>query len=228
MKARRPGPAVPPLAARKRVAAAAVVLILWMAAAACGGKSPSAPSVGGGETVSLPALSEMVSEKALGSEAAPNTVIEYSAFNCSHCADFHSLWLPELKRKHIDTGNVRYILRDFPLDPSPTTSNAGLSAAMVARCTGNARYFDAASLLYSTRGSWSSNPPANLAAVMSSMLSQAEVSACLATTELRNAVLQSRATGLEQFGVSGTPTFIVNGNKVVGNLGLAALEAYFK
>lgn len=120
---------------------------------------------------------------------------------------------------------VRYVFRDFPLDATRTTSNAGLSASM---CAGNARFFEAATLLFSTRGSWSSNPAANLAAAMSPMLSQAEVSACLATTDLRNAVLQSRATGLAQFGVSGTPTFIVNGNKVVGNLGLPALEMYFK
>jgi protein-disulfide isomerase len=186
-----------------------------LTAPACGGKSPTAPS-------SLPTLDEMLAEKALGSATAPNTIVEYSSLTCSHCADFHAAWLPQLRSKHIDTGNARFIYRDFALN------DASVSGAMVARCAGNARYFEALDLLFRTRTTWSGDPARSLGSVMSGMMSQATVDACLALTDLRNGVLQLRAAGQSEFAISGTPTFIVNGVSVVGNQGLAALEAYFR
>ena len=52
-----------------------------------------------------------------GKADAPVTIIEYASMTCGHCANFHNNTYPELKKKYIDTGKVRYILREFPLDP---------------------------------------------------------------------------------------------------------------
>ena len=64
----------------------------------------------------------------LGSEKAPVTIVEYASMTCPHCAHFAATTFPELKQRYIDTGKVRFTLREFPLDP--------LAAAgfMLARC----------------------------------------------------------------------------------------------
>ena len=71
----------------------------------------------------------------VGKANAPVTIIEYASMTCSHCATFHNTTYPEMKKKYIDTGKVKYILREFPLDP--------LAAAgfMLARCAGNDKYY---------------------------------------------------------------------------------------
>src|SRR5712691_11668810 len=56
-------------------------------------------------------------ERVLGNDAAPVTIIEYASMTCSHCARFHEVTYPELKKRYVDTGKVRFIFREFPLDP---------------------------------------------------------------------------------------------------------------
>src|SRR5690606_9095380 len=95
-----------------------------------------------GGLAALPALAQSFSpsdldvagplgDVALGKADAPVTIIEYASVTCSHCATFHASTFPTLKEKYIDTGKVRFILREFPLDPLAT---AGF---MLARCAGN-------------------------------------------------------------------------------------------
>ena len=74
-------------------------------------------------------------DKILGSETAPVTIIEYASLTCSHCKSFHENTLPKLKSDFIDTGKVRYILREFAFDP---VSKAGF---MLARCVPEEQYF---------------------------------------------------------------------------------------
>ena len=80
---------------------------------------------------SLPALAQNVAESdlavqgplgdvAVGPENAKVTIIEYASLTCSHCANFHKTTWPELKKRYIDTGKVRFVLREFPLDPLAT------------------------------------------------------------------------------------------------------------
>ena len=71
----------------------------------------------------------------MGSTDAKVTIIEYASLTCPHCAEFHKNVLPTLKSKYIDTGKVRYILREFPLDDLAT---AGF---MLARCAGDEKYY---------------------------------------------------------------------------------------
>ena len=70
----------------------------------------------------------------LGTADAKVTIIEYASLTCGHCATFHKDTWPALKAKYIDSGKVRFTLREFPLDPLAT---AGF---MLARCNGNDKY----------------------------------------------------------------------------------------
>ena len=79
---------------------------------------------------------------ALGPADAKVTIVEYASLTCSHCAAFHKDTWPELKKRYIDTGKVRFILREFPLDPLAT---AGF---MLARCDGEAKYYPITDLLF--------------------------------------------------------------------------------
>ena len=56
-------------------------------------------------------------DQVLGAAEAPVTIVEYASMTCPHCADFHAKTYPELKKRYIDTGKVRFIFREFPLDP---------------------------------------------------------------------------------------------------------------
>ncbi len=72
------------------------------------------------------ALPDMV----MGNANAPVTIVEYASMTCPHCAHFQETTFPELKKRYIDTGKVRYIFREFPLD------NLAAAAFMLARCAG--------------------------------------------------------------------------------------------
>jgi len=71
----------------------------------------------------------------LGKPDAPNTIVEYVSMTCPHCVQFHTTVLPELQTKYFDTGQVKLILREFPLD------GLAVAAFMLARCSGPDRYY---------------------------------------------------------------------------------------
>jgi len=82
--------------------------------------------------------SDALPEMAMGDEKAPVTIIEYASMTCPHCAHFQETTFPEIKKRYIDTGKVRWIFREFPLD------NLAAAAFMLARCAGkddNGKYF---------------------------------------------------------------------------------------
>jgi protein-disulfide isomerase len=193
-------------------AAGILALVVAIGAAGCGksgGSTPTTPT----PTATLPPMSVMLAEKTLGSATAPVTMIEYSSLGCSHCADFHAATLPQLKSAYIDTGRVRFVYRDFPLD-----TTAALSATMVARCSGD-NYFATLDALFNAQSSWA--PASNYTAAIKTVVAPLGVTSdvvdtCLASTELRNGVLAIKQSGQSTYGISGTPTFIINGQIVVG------------
>jgi protein-disulfide isomerase len=186
---------------RWKLGALPVGLCLLALAVACGDKStPAAPSA------PLPNLEEMLADKVLGDRAAPITIIEYSSLTCPHCASFHTATLPQLKTTYIDPGKLKLVYRDFPLDA------AAMSAAMVARCSGE-RYFEVIDLLYRAQSAWASNSDTKGAlkgVVAQAGLTSGDVDACLANTELRNGILSIQNGGQTKYGVRATPTFVIN------------------
>jgi protein-disulfide isomerase len=144
----------------------------------------------------------------IGSKDASVTIIEYASMTCSHCATFHEKTWPALKQKWIDTGKVRFILREFPLDPLAT---AGF---MLARCAGNDKYYAIVDLLFSQQKNWAfSNKPveALLSLVKQAGFSQESFEACLKNQQIYDAVNAVRDRAAQKLGVSSTPTFFING-----------------
>ena len=156
----------------------------------------------------------------LGKPDAPVTIVEYASMTCPHCASFHSDVLPELKKKYIDTGKVRYVYRDFPLDA------VALQAAQIAECAGNERYFAVLDLIFQTQSHWAvaKDPTTDLAkSLRIAGIGEADIKACLANDKIATAIVAERQTG-EKLGVSSTPTLFINGERWTGARTIAALD----
>ncbi len=114
-----------------------------------GGAAETVPAA---ELMKPDALPEMI----MGNDKAPVTVIEYASMTCPHCAHFQETTFPELKKRYIDTGKVRYIFREFPLD------NLAAAAFMLARCAGKDdkdKYFALIDTLFQQQRQWAVEKP---------------------------------------------------------------------
>jgi len=157
----------------------------------------------------------------IGNKNAKVTVIEYASLTCSHCATFHEKTWPALKQKWIDTGKVRFILREFPLDPLST------AAFMLARCGGNDKYYPMVDLLFSQQKNWAfSNKPveALLSLAKQAGFSQESFEACLKNQQIYDAVNAVRDRAAQKLGVSSTPTFFINGQVQRGALSVEEFD----
>lgn len=157
----------------------------------------------------------------LGKEDAKVTIIEYASMTCPHCANFHEKIFPVIKERYIDTGKVRFTLREFPFDPLAT------AAFMLARCNGNDKYYAMVDLLFAQQKAWSTaQKPAEalLATVRQAGFTQESFEACLKNQSIYDAVNSVRERGDKTFGVESTPTFFINGQKSSGSLSVEELD----
>ncbi|GHB21716.1 disulfide bond formation protein DsbD [Pseudovibrio japonicus] len=183
------------------------------------------PTVASAQTYSEAQLDKVgpLPEQAIGSPDAPVTVIEYASLTCGHCANFHNTTYKELKREYIDTGKVRFIFREFPLD---TVAAAGF---MLARCAPEDKYFDIVDLMFEEQRNWAfTNDPYNALLSMGKQLGFTEdsVKACLTNQEILDGVTEVRDYGSNTLGVDSTPTFFINGEKVSGALSFDEFKTY--
>jgi protein-disulfide isomerase len=165
-------------------------------------------------------LEEMV----LGEADAPVTVVEYASMTCSHCASFHNNIYPAFREKYIDTGKVRFIFREFPLDPLAT------GAFMLARCTGKENYFPFIEALFHNQESWTrTNEPVKALFALSRQVGFTEESfdTCLANQQLLNQINAVRDRAETEFDVQSTPTFFINGRIARGVQSLEDFERHF-
>ncbi len=163
-------------------------------------------------------------ENVMGDPNAPITMIEYSSMTCPHCAYFHTATLPGLKEKYIDTGKVRYILREFPLDHLAT------AAFMLARCAGKDKYFPLIDAMYAKQNEWavrSGNSQKLFELVKQAGFTEESFKKCLSDKDLSGKILEVKKKGVTDLRVQSTPTFFVNGEKVEGALSLAAFDKKF-
>lgn len=152
-------------------------------------------------------------EAVIGRADAPVTVIEYSSLGCSHCATFHAEVLPQLKTRYIDTGKVRWVVRDFPL------GQLQLAGAVAARCAGPAGYLPLIDVMFRTQERWmtSADPVGELEKmVRQTGIGKARFDACLQDRTLIDGVMAHAQEVQKSKLVSATPTFVVNGERVVG------------
>lgn len=155
-----------------------------------------------------------VEERSIGTADAPVTIIEYSSLSCPHCAQFHSDVLPDLKERYIETGKVRMVFRDFPLNES------AVEAAVLAHCAGQDRYVGFLDVLFQTQESWSSaENPRDALKQLGKLggLGDDQMEACLNDESMVDAVLQSRLTGQNEHKVQSTPTFVIDGQTYPGS-----------
>ncbi|MGU3538500.1 thioredoxin domain-containing protein [Methylobacterium sp. A54F] len=164
----------------------------------------------------------------LGPADAKVTIIEYASMTCSHCAAFHRQTWPTLKERYIDTGKVRFTLREFPLDPLAT------AAFMLARCDGDAKYYPITDLLFDQQQAWAYvQKPQSPVDALEQMLRQAGFSkekfeACLKDQKLYAGVNAVKQRGLDTFKVDSTPTFFINGERYKGEMTVEGMEKVIK
>lgn len=155
-----------------------------------------------------------IGEHAIGDPDAPVTIIEYSSLSCPHCAQFHSEVLPGLKERYVETGKVRFVFQDFPLDEN------SVNAAVIAHCSGPDRYVGFLDVFFQTQASWATAAdPKSALKQLGKLggLSDDQMDTCLADETLVNGILQSRLDGQNEYKVQSTPTFVINGETYPGS-----------
>jgi protein-disulfide isomerase len=158
-------------------------------------------------------------DMALGDEKAPVTIIEYASMTCPHCAAFHETTFPELKKKYIDTGKVRFIFREFPLD------QLALAAFMLARCAGPDKYFPMIETLFQQQKTWVTQRPLGplLTIAKQAGMSEDDFNKCLEDKKLMEGLEEVRQRAIK-LKVQSTPSFFINGRQMLGNASLDAFE----
>jgi protein-disulfide isomerase len=191
-------------------------LISAIIAPLLGVQSGSAPALAAAPGIQLAegATPEVTADdRILGKADAPVTIIEYASLTCPHCAAFEKEILPKIKSEWIDTGKAKLVFRDFPLDGS------ALKAALVARCAPPERYYGFIGILFAQQGSWglAQDPIPGITRIAKlGGMSEDQVQACLKDDALQNKILAVRLAAEQQYQVESTPTFFINGKKVVG------------
>ena len=149
----------------------------------------------------------------LGSDKAPVTIIEYASMTCPHCAHFSENTFPELQKRYIDTGKVRFIFREFPLD--------ALAAAgfMLARCAGNDKFMPIVETLFAKQPEWMVQKPIPPLMEIAKQFgfTQDSFDQCLANQKVLDSIQEVRDRAADKLGVNSTPTFFVNGKKLTGD-----------
>jgi protein-disulfide isomerase len=160
-------------------------------------------------------------DRVLGSDKASVTVVEYASMTCSHCARFHTTVYPDFKKKYIDTGKVRFMLREFPLDPIAS------GAFALARCLPEDKYYPMIEVLFEQQKNWAfvpDPPKALLGIAKQAGFTEQSFEACLTDQKLSQAIEDSARRANEKFGVAGTPTFFINGQTLRGEATLDSLS----
>jgi protein-disulfide isomerase len=155
-------------------------------------------------------------EKALGNPDAPVTVIEYGSFSCPHCAHFANDIFGQFKLKYIDSGKVRFVFREF------LRNGVDVAVSAVARCAPADRYFDVVEAYFANQEEWMRADDLRQAILEEAKpfgFTEESFNACLGNKNLLEA-LDAEMQRAESFGVTGTPTFFVNGQKEVGALSM--------
>jgi protein-disulfide isomerase len=154
-------------------------------------------------------------DMALGPATAPVTITEYASMTCGHCANFNETVFPKIKSEYIDSGKIRYVFREFPLDIKAA------AGSMLARCIAKddaGKYFAVVDMLFKQQNDWvAKNTTETLTRIgKQAGLSQQAVEDCLKDQALLDKIAADQKFASEVLKVNSTPTFFINGEMVKG------------
>ena len=156
-------------------------------------------------------------ERAIGNPAAKVQVAEFFSLTCTHCAAFANTTFPKVKAELIDTGKIRFVYRDFPLD------QLALTAAMIARTLPAERYEPFVRALLASQDRWAFNRQANpteelwKTAALAGM-ARSTFDAAIADTVLKTWIVAQQTADQTKYKIDSTPSFVINGKKANGAL----------
>ena len=154
----------------------------------------------------------------MGAEDATVTVIEYASPTCPHCASFHVNTWPQVKEQYVDTGKIKFILREVYFD------KFGLWVGMTARCGGEAGYYPMMDTFLKTMRQWRSAGDDNAIGQAIQQigrragLSSDQLNACLSDRDFAKALVEEYQTNAKADEVRSTPTFMINGKQHTGDM----------
>ncbi|KRQ02480.1 DsbA family protein [Bradyrhizobium sp. DASA03076] len=163
-------------------------------------------------------------DMALGPKDAAVTITEFASMTCPHCAAFNEQVFPKIKSEYIDTGKIRYVFREFPLDIKAA------AGSMLSRCIANgdaAKYFAVTDMLFRQQNDWvAKNTTETLTRIgKQAGLTQQQVEACLKDQALLDKIAADQKYASDVLKVDSTPTFFINGEKIKGE---ASFEEFAK
>lgn len=164
----------------------------------------------------------VLGDVALGDPDAPLTVYEYASFTCPHCATFHEQTFPEFREKYIDTGKVRFVLREVYFD------QYGLWASMVARCGGEEGFYPLVDAFLGAQGTWTRAPDIGHAIQQVGRragLPSERLQQCLSDREFAKDLLEAYQQNSEADEIQSTPTFVIDGEKHTGAMDFESFSA---
>jgi protein-disulfide isomerase len=148
----------------------------------------------------------------MGPADAKVTVVEYASMTCPHCAHFANEIFDDFKKKYIDTGKVRYVFREFPLD------NLAAAVSMLARCAGGDKAIPLVETFYAKQQDWAfangSPVPKLFDIAKQAGFTQESFDKCLTDQKLLDQITAQRTRASDTFGVNATPTFFINGKRL--------------
>ena len=175
------------------------------------------------QTAADVAKPQSLPDMALGPADAKVTITEYASMTCPHCAAFNDQVFPKIKSEFIDTGKVRYVFREFPLDIKAA------AGSMLSRCIANGdpnKYFAVTDLLFKSQADWvMKNTTESLSRIgKQAGLSQQQVDDCLKDQALLDKIAADQKYASEVLKVDSTPTFFINGDKIKGEASIEEFE----
>ncbi len=156
-------------------------------------------------------MTREIEELSTGNANSSVTFVEYASFTCPHCASFHRNIYPQLKENYIDTGLIKFEIREVIWD------KPGWVAAIIGRCSGPEKFFHFVDPLFEKQSEWSRVQTLGEAAsrltsiALSVGFSKDDIDACLRDTDFHSLILENARNGATENNINSTPTFRING-----------------
>ncbi len=145
-----------------------------------------------------------------GSDDAKVVLTEYASMSCPHCKRFHEEVMPQIEKNYLDTGKVRYSLREFAFDPRAS------AAFLLARCSPPQNYYAMIDMLFQSQQEWvRSKTPVKTFLQLSKQggFTEETFNACLTNKDLLTSLNSVKTRGEKEFGVRAVPTLFINGER---------------